>query len=186
MGNDFKAILTKSSGAISDHLKLSQPFTALVICPLYAVRGNGTNTCPGIKKIYDKWQHRLWASVVCCHRGKAPTEPSLHYYCSWYWFGKTQGTCRSNKPVVTKSTTLGFLCCKSCPPAPRLIPAEGTGSLPFPKQVAGQIVAQSPDQSQVAGGCTSGLPGKLRLQTCTDLRGKFGQRLFNSKYYFLL
>lgn len=119
MGNDFKAILTKSSGAISDHLKLSQSFMTLVICPLHVVRGNGTNTCRGIKKIYDKLQHRLWASVVCCHRGKAPTEPSLDYYCSWYWFGKTQGTWRSNKPVVMKSATLGFLCCKSCPSVPR-------------------------------------------------------------------
>lgn len=130
MGNDFKAILTKSSGAISDHLKLSQSFTALAICPLYAVRGNGTNICRGTKKIYDKLQHWLWASVVCCHRGEVPTEPGLDDYCCWYWFGKTQGTCRSNKPVVMKSATLGFLCYKSCPSAPRLDSCRGERIVP--------------------------------------------------------
>jgi len=70
MGNDFKAILTMSSGAISKHLKLSQSFTALLICPLYAVRGNGTNACRGIKEICDKLQHWLWASVCVLPRGK--------------------------------------------------------------------------------------------------------------------
>lgn len=131
MGNDFKAILTKSSGAISEHLKLSQSFMALVICPLHAARGIGTNTCWGIKKIRDKLQHWLWASVVCCHGGKAPTEPGLDYYCSWYWFGKTQGSHRSNKPVVMKSAALGCLCYKSCPSAPRLDSCRGKRIVPI-------------------------------------------------------
>lgn len=98
---------------------------ALVICPLHAVRGIGINTCWGIKKIHDKLQHWLWASIVCCHGGKAQTEPGFDYYCSWYWFGKTQGSHRSNKPEVMKSATLGFLCYKSCSSVPRLDSCRG-------------------------------------------------------------
>lgn len=50
MGNDFKAILTESSGAISGHLKLSWSFTALVVSPLSVVRGSGTMLVKGQRK----------------------------------------------------------------------------------------------------------------------------------------
>lgn len=57
-------ILTKSSKAISDHLMLSQSFTALVIRPFHLARGRGTNACRGIKKTTDKLQCGVGVTVL--------------------------------------------------------------------------------------------------------------------------
>lgn len=93
-----------------------------------------------------------------------------------------QGSHRSNKPVVVKSATLGFLCYKSCFSIPRLDSCRGKKIVPVSQTGSWADKRQSPDQSQITGGCIVGLLGKFRLQKCSVLQGKFGQRLFNSKY----
>jgi len=85
-----------------------------------------------------------------------------------------------------KSATLGFLCCKSCPSALGLDSCRGERIAPISQAGGWADSDTDPDQSQIAGGCAGGLTGKFRLQTCMDLEGKLGQKLFNSKYRFVL
>lgn len=97
-----------------------------------------------------------------------------------------QGSHRSNKPVVVKSATLGFLCYKSCFSIPRLDSCRGKKIVPVSQTGSWADKRQSPDQSQITGGCIVGLLGKFSFKNVLSYKANLvrGCLIANTSLYY--